>query len=76
MAEEKRKKCPFLNEWCIGAQCALYVTIQKMSQGMKQNISLCAVNALGMLLTSLDAKAGSPKQEPSAKLHLPNERWN
>jgi len=80
MAEEKRKKCPFLNEWCIGAQCAQYVTVQRVNgaTGIRQKTSLCSVNALGMMLGEIDNKLGAllNRQSPDKKLYIPGTRLN
>ena len=78
--EEKRKKCAFLNDWCMGDQCAQYVTLQKRNaSGVVEAISLCAINALGMLMGEVDSKLAAllqAQQGQGQKLVLPHSRFN
>lgn len=67
--EVKTKWCPFLNEYCIKDRCALHTELQKQMGGMMQKMGLCGLNALGMILSEINAKT-MPPQPP--KITLPS----
>ena len=72
-SEEKvLKKCPFFQKWCdkeLQDSCALHVVINKPMGGVMQQISMCGFNALGMLLSEINAKTFPP---PQPQIRIPN----
>ncbi len=67
--EAKILWCPFLNEYCIQGQCAVYTEVIKSFNGMQHKAGLCGFNALGMILSEINAKT-VPPQPP--KITLPS----
>ena len=54
---ELKKKCPFLNEWCIGDACSLFIQVAQTSVnqlGISQLVQqgMCSLPALCMIMSS------------------------
>ena len=67
---KKTKKCPFLGEWCIKEQCAIYTSMTKRMGGMQQTVGGCAYIAMITLLSEINAKTVEP-QSNIKKIVLP-----
>jgi len=66
--DEVRKKCPFLDEWCIGDDCACFIQVAQTGVnqlGIQQTVQqgMCSLPALCMIMSS--------KQVPSQPIKLP-----
>jgi len=71
--EERKKKCPFLGEWCIGQNCALYAEVVKNVNGLMMKSGMCGFVSLGVLLSEINQKT-QPPQPPRQQIQLPNLR--
>ncbi len=60
----KQRWCPFLDEYCKGALCALHSELTRVSGGIPQKIGLCAFNAQVMMLSEINQKTPGQKQAP------------
>lgn len=53
---DKKKRCPFLNEPCIGSECAIQMEVvqQKVVLGIPTAVkkSVCSFEALAMIMSS------------------------
>ena len=67
--EAKVKWCPFLNEYCIGERCAIQTEVIKSFNGLQHKAILCGFNALGMILSEINAKTVPPQAQ---KISLPS----
>lgn len=65
--EKRKKKCPFLNGWCIGNECEMMSQLSKNEGGLLKTFSLCSVKALVVMISELNAKTQPPQQ----KIQLP-----
>lgn len=62
--EVRKKKCPFLNDWCIGEACALHSELTKnVGGGIQRKIGLCAFNAMVIMLSEINQKTQPPQQK-------------
>lgn len=66
--EVKTLWCPFLNAWCIKERCAVHTEVTKSVGGMMQKGGICGFNALGMILSEINAKTFPPQPQ---KIELP-----
>lgn len=66
--EAKTKVCPFLNEYCITDRCALHTEITRNIGGLMQKSTLCGFNAIGLLLSEINAKT----QPPQPRISMPH----
>ena len=64
----RKKKCPLLNDWCIGDACALQAQLIRVQGGLQQKMEVCAFNATVMMLTEISVKLQQPPQQ---KIQLP-----
>lgn len=63
-----RKKCPLLNDWCIGDACALSCELFRTVGGVRQGVSACSFNALVTMISEINAKTPLPQQ----KIQIPH----
>ena len=49
---EVKKKCPFLNEDCIEADCALFIQLQQNIMGLRKVVGSCSLPALAVIMSS------------------------
>ncbi len=61
--ETRRKKCPFLGEWCIKDACAIYVEMTQHMGGMQRKMGMCSFSATNMILSELNNKTQLPQQK-------------
>lgn len=66
--EERLKKCPLLNEYCIKERCALWADMTRQAGGLQQKFGMCSFNAVVMILSEINAKTQPPQQ----KINIPN----
>lgn len=72
-----RKKCPFSGfAWCIGDDCAIWVTLTKQGVGqlgVKQvrQEGMCSQTALCILLSELKMSSSQAQQAPQKPFNLP-----
>ena len=67
-AESKVKFCPFLDKYCIAERCAVHTEVVKAFGGVQQKMGLCGFNALGMILSEINAKTAPPQPQ---RINLP-----
>ena len=65
-----RKKCPFLGEWCIGEVCAFRTTLFRNVEGMQQQVSVCPVEAILIILSEINKKTPPSLQQ---KIQVPRQ---
>ena len=61
------KRCPFLNEECMGGECALYRGMTRTVGGLQQQFGECSFNAIVILLSEINKKTEA-KQGPTILL--------
>jgi len=61
--EDRKKKCPFMADWCIGDACALSVELVRNMGGLQQKFSICSFNALVQMISEVNAKTQPPQQK-------------
>jgi len=66
--EEVRKRCPFLNAWCIGDACALSTQMNQRVGGQSRQFASCAFTSLVLIMSELNTKAPMPKPQ---RIELP-----
>jgi len=49
--ENKPRKCPFLDEPCIGEKCAIYLKIQQQ-HSLGKTIGLCSLPGIALMLSN------------------------
>ncbi len=69
--EVKVKICPFSGTYCIKERCSLHMEMTRNTGGLQQKFTLCAVNAMVMMLSEINAKT-QPPQQKMPKITLPN----
>ena len=62
--KQRKRRCPFLNEWCIDDTCALHTQVIKAPH----KIELCAFDAILMILSEINQKT---QPSPPQKINLP-----
>jgi len=67
---EHKKKCPLLNDWCIGEACAWDTPVFRNMGGMRQMTNMCAIHAMLTIFSEINAKT----QPPQPKIELPHLR--
>ena len=67
-SEVKKKRCPFLNEYCIGDKCAIYTQLLQNVGGTQRTVGLCPISAFVLLISEINQKTQPPQQ----KIELPN----
>ena len=66
--QEKVRHCPFMDKYCIGKRCALYVEMRKMTGGLLQAFGMCSFNALVQMTSEMNSKTQPPQQQ---KVQIP-----
>jgi len=66
--EERVKKCPLLNVYCIKERCALWTVMTRVQGGLQQQFGLCSFNAMVGMLSEMNMKTQPPQQ----KIQIPN----
>lgn len=61
--EVRRKKCPFLGEYCIKGACALNIELAKNMGGVVQKLDTCAFEALVIMMSEMNVKATVSQQK-------------
>ena len=61
--EQRKKKCPFLNEWCIQDACTLWVQLTQVVGGMQKQMGMCALTAFIVVLSEISNKTQPPVQQ-------------
>lgn len=67
--EQRKKRCPFLDQWCLGDACAIYTEGMRQVGGITQKTGVCGFNALGMILSEINAKTMPPQPQ---KITIPS----
>lgn len=70
MEEVRKKKCPFLNEWCIEEACSLWTELFQVRNGVRVKASLCYYQANTIILSEINQKT-RPPQPQQQKIQLP-----
>jgi len=65
---QRKKKCPFLNEYCIEGRCGLWTEMARVQGGLQQKFGMCSYPAIVMLLSEINTKTQPPQQ----KINIPN----
>jgi len=66
--DERKKKCPFLNDWCIGEACAISTEMAQNTGGVLQKFTMCSFSALVMMISEINAKTPPPLPQ---KIQIP-----
>lgn len=69
--KEKKRTCPFLNEYCIKERCEVYAEVTRNMGGLLMKSGMCPVTAILMMLSELNQKAQGQKLQ---KIQLPDLR--
>jgi len=67
--EKQIKKCPFLDQPCIGDECALHLKLQQQVAGMGRVMEVCAIPALVLVMSGRP-----PQAPPQQELKIPHLR--
>ena len=68
--EKLKKKCPLLNDWCIGDACAFSTTLHRNTGGMRQETPMCSIHAALAILSEINQKT-QLSQQKMPKIELP-----
>ena len=68
-----RKKCPLLNDWCIGNACALSVALHRNINGVNQTTPACVFHGIITMLSEINQKT-QPTPQKMQPIQLPHLR--
>ena len=74
--EERKQKCPFLGEWCIGDACALHAYLFRNTTTGTQKVGVCGFEAMLTMLSEMNQREAQGKKAQVPKIQLPGQMFN
>ena len=71
--ELRKKKCPFLKEWCIKDACGLWAEMFQNRGGVQMKVGMCSYPASILLLSEINQKTQPPQQQ-QRRIEIPGLR--